>query len=104
MVATNLPTSGRLPSRTTKFRVGCAMAPAMQLFRSVRWLGMGAHHSSLPKARDRLVCSPSHGENRGSSPLGGANEIKYLFQNDRLVSNDCPINIHGQAWMACRFF
>src|SRR5262245_8338113 len=56
------------------------------------------------KRDDKLVCSPSHGENRGSSPLGSANKIKHLFQNDRLVSNDCPINMYGQIWTACRFF
>ena len=42
--------------------------------------------------------SPSHGENRGSSPLGSANEIKELLQDRRLVSNSCPINVYGQAW------
>src|SRR5262245_22544174 len=31
MAATNLPTSGRLPSRTTKFGVGRAMAPTADL-------------------------------------------------------------------------
>ena len=52
-----------------------------------------------------IACgSPSHGENRGSSPLGSANKVKHLFQTDRLVSNDCPINVYGQAWTACRFF
>ena len=40
----------------------------------------------------------SHGENRGSSPLGSANGIKDLFQNRQLVSNNCPINGYGQAW------
>ena len=42
--------------------------------------------------------APSHGENRGSSPLGSANEIKELLQDRRLVSNSCPINVYGQAW------
>src|SRR6516165_7216865 len=27
---------------------------------------------------DKLVCLPSHGENRGSSPLGRASKIKYF--------------------------
>jgi len=45
----------------------------------------------------------SHGENRGSGPLGSANEIKPLMQVDRLVSNNCPINVYGQAWTACSF-
>src|SRR6266511_3979197 len=40
----------------------------------------------------------SHGENRGSSPLGSANKIKHLLQNCQLVSNNCPINVYGQAW------
>src|SRR6516164_9613283 len=48
------------------------------------------------------VTSPSHGENRGSSPLGSANAIKYLIQVHQLVSNNCPINVCGQAWTACR--
>ena len=48
-------------------------------------------------------CSPSHGENRGSSPLGGANKIKGLMQVGQLVSNNCPINVYGQAWTACDF-
>src|SRR5262249_7269624 len=47
--------------------------------------------------------SPSHGENRGSSPLGSANEIKHLIQVRQLVSNNGPINVYGQAWTACRF-
>jgi hypothetical protein len=42
--------------------------------------------------------APSHGENRGSSPLGSANKIKDLLQDRRLVSNSCPINVYGQAW------
>jgi hypothetical protein len=58
----------------------------------VRWLGVGAHHSRLPKARHRLVCSLSHGENRGSSPLGSANDFKDLADqpnkpcNSRVIS------------------
>src|SRR6516165_6054101 len=55
------------------------------------------------KRDDKLVCLPSHGENRGSSPLGSANAIKYLIQVHQLVSNNCPINVCGQAWTACRF-
>src|SRR6516165_3102836 len=54
------------------------------------------------KRDDKLVCLPSHGENRGSSPLGSANAIKYLIQVHQLVSNNCPINVCGQAWTACR--
>src|SRR6516164_561968 len=49
-----------------------------------------------------VLVSPSHGENRGSSPLGSANAIKYLIQVHQLVSNNCPINVCGQAWTACR--
>src|SRR6516162_5687167 len=37
------------------------------------------------------------------SPLGSANAIKYLIQVHQLVSNNCPINVCGQAWTACRF-
>jgi len=47
--------------------------------------------------------SPSHGENRGSSPLGSASKIKLLMQVGQLVSNNCPINVYGQAWTACSF-
>jgi hypothetical protein len=32
------------------------------------------------------------------TPLGSANEIKHLLQDCQLVSNNCPINVHGQAW------
>ena len=32
------------------------------------------------------------------SPLGSANEIKHLLQDLQLVSNNCPINVYGQAW------
>jgi len=42
--------------------------------------------------------SLSHGENRGSSPLGSASEIKYILKMWPFVSNECPINICGQAW------
>jgi len=61
------------------------------------WSECGEHNQNSARA------SPSHGENRGSSPLGSANEIKHLMQVDRLVSNNCPINVYGQAWTACRF-
>jgi hypothetical protein len=30
--------------------------------------------------------------------LGSANKIKYLLQDCQLVSNNCPINVYGQAW------
>jgi len=39
----------------------------------------------------------AHGENRGSSPLGSANEIKRLLQEHQFVSNNCPITVYGQA-------
>jgi hypothetical protein len=35
--------------------------------------------------------SPSHGENRGSSPLGSANDINTLDIRPTTVSNRCPI-------------
>ena len=47
------------------------------------------------KRDDKLVCLPSHGENRGSSPLGSANDFNKLDQDKRDVSNGCPI--HGRA-------
>ena len=40
----------------------------------------------------------SHGENRGSSPLGSANKINNLQCRRSLVSNKCPINGGAQAW------
>jgi hypothetical protein len=30
--------------------------------------------------RRKAMSSPSHGENRGSSPLGSANDFKYLIK------------------------
>jgi hypothetical protein len=35
--------------------------------------------------------TPSHGENRGSSPLGSASEIKSLAAFDFSASNNRPI-------------
>ena len=48
----------------------------------------GLQKAELPQSTD----PPSHGENRGSSPLGSASEIKYLARKTLLVSNGCPIN------------
>jgi len=39
----------------------------------------------------------SHGENRGSSPLGSANNINKLDLEELFVSNICPTNIRGHA-------
>src|SRR5262245_39872894 len=50
------------------------------------------------KRDDKLVCLPSHGENRGSSPLGSANIFKDLADCDPSASNTCPINVCGQRW------
>ena len=44
----------------------------------------------------------SHGENRGSSPLGSANSFRYLRHLRALVSNACPINVYGQRWTSSR--
>src|SRR5262249_3546382 len=41
---------------------------------------------------------PSHGENRGSSPLGSANSFKGLADCRPSASNTCPINVLGQRW------
>ena len=49
-----------------------------------------------------VLVSPSHGENRGSSPLGSANKIKHLIQVRQLVSNNCPINVYRQRWTSSR--
>src|SRR5271166_520942 len=47
---------------------------------------------------DDALLRLSHGENRGSSPLGSASKIKYILKIWPFVSNGCPINICGQAW------
>jgi hypothetical protein len=52
----------------------------------------------VQRAQSNARTSLSYGENRGSSPLGSANKIKYLLQDCQLVSNNCPINVYGQAW------
>ena len=44
-----------------------------------------------------VLVSPSHGENRGSSPLGSANNFKALDLRQTFVSNACPINVCGHA-------
>jgi hypothetical protein len=44
------------------------------------------------KLANSLIWEASH------SSLGSANEIKVLFQNSQLVSNNCPINVCGQTW------
>src|SRR5262245_41304116 len=45
-----------------------------------------------------VLVSPSHGENRGSSPLGSANIFKDLADCYPSASNTCPINACGQRW------
>ena len=45
---------------------------------------------------------PSHGENRGSSPLGSANDFKYLPRKSTFVTNACPINGYRQRWTSSR--
>jgi hypothetical protein len=34
---------------------------------------------------------------QGVESLGSANEIKRLLQEHQFVSNNCPINVYGQA-------
>jgi hypothetical protein len=41
------------------------------------------------------VSLPSHGENRGSSPLGSANDFNDLHFKDWPVSRPCPVEIPG---------
>jgi hypothetical protein len=52
----------------------------------------------IPNSRE---FSPSHGENRGSSPLGSANKFNELSEssgkNPVLVPNSCPISV-GERW------
>src|SRR5215471_4903704 len=64
--------------------------------------GPSRHPAALSLNGPRPI-APSHGKNRASSPLGSANNIKRLMQVDQLVSNNCPINVYGQAWTACSF-
>ena len=73
---------------------------------------MAEHEPSIGATSERFTppeyfegprTSPSHGENRGSSPLGSANKIKRLMQVGQLVSNNCPINVYGHPWTACDF-
>ena len=40
-----------------------------------------------------MASLPSHGENRGSSPLGSANNINDLHFEDLPVSRPCPVEI-----------
>jgi hypothetical protein len=42
-----------------------------------------------------VLVSPSHSENRGSSPLGSANNINDLRFEDLPVSRLCPVEILG---------
>jgi molybdopterin-biosynthesis enzyme MoeA-like protein len=62
-------------------------------------------NSRKPSVRSRRCWSECGGHNHvaearplTAKPLGSANEIKVLFQNSQLVSNNCPINVYGQAW------
>ena len=50
-----------------------------------------------------MACPPSHGENRGSSPLGSANDFNSLIYSPLFVSNRCPIyvRVHGQILAYC---
>jgi hypothetical protein len=44
--------------------------------------------------------APSHGENRGSSPLGSANEIKKLIDQRQALSRHCPGGVFGLCQVA----
>src|SRR5262245_3361031 len=60
MAATNLPTSGRLPSRTTKFGVGRAMAPtvaALSAAACVPTLAIGLRSARASDRNPSLECS-----------------------------------------------
>ena len=46
------------------------------------------------RSRPKLM-SPSHGENRGSSPLGSANNINDLRFEDLPVSRPYPVEFLG---------
>ena len=48
-------------------------------------------------ACQRVSILPSHGENRGSSSLGSANDINGLAET-RFVSNGRPINVRKHPW------
>jgi hypothetical protein len=50
----------------------------------------------------RAQPSPSHGENRGSSPLGSANDFnKNCFYVQRLANKRLWIAVDGQAHRLC---
>src|SRR5215472_17247493 len=59
--------------------------------------GPSRHAAALSLNGPRPI-APSHGENRGSSPLGSANSFKDLADCDPSASNTCPINVCGQPW------
>jgi hypothetical protein len=54
--------------------------------RSARHVGV-LHSAGILRART----SPSHGENRGSSPLGSANQINGLYRISQLLLFPSPI-------------
>jgi hypothetical protein len=60
-----------------------------QAKRAIETCWSGGKHSQIAERR------PLTAKNRGSSPLGSANEIKHLLQDCQLVSNNCPINVYG---------
>ena len=53
--------------------------------------GGGHEHSGITIEAE----APSHGENRGSSPLGSANNINGLHLRNLPVSRPCPVGILG---------
>jgi hypothetical protein len=62
------------------------------------WITAVVHHkTSKPQIEHKISGSPSKaevgngGENRGSSPLGSASQIKDLRSTAAAVSNGCPI-------------
>ena len=56
-------------------------------------------HRKVQLSPPILPTLPSHGENRGSSPLGSANDFNCLVDLLGFVSNRCPIyrHVHGRT-------
>jgi hypothetical protein len=72
------------------------MRGRLPTFAAVVRYGLIASFSSAA-VRRRLSTEPSHGENRGSSPLGSANDFNVLFRNEMIL-----ILLYGKytEWMS----
>ena len=93
----------RLAGVSTDLRVFPTLFPTVPSMSTVALL---THRIAIPQGKGvggvagKRRRSPSHGENRGSSPLGSAKEIKDLDLTRDVVSNKCPIYGRGHRWIA----